>query len=102
MTAIFQSFGLPELGVILLIALVLFGPTKLPQIGRAVGKALREFRESSSEITKAINEGVTGTPAEKYVAPLAAIAKTEAPATTSAAPVEAPIPTEVTEPGSSL
>lgn len=92
MTAIFQSFGLPELGVILLIALVLFGPSKLPQVGRSVGKALREFRESSSEVTKALHEGVTGTPAEKYVAPLAAISNMPAPA--AVATVEPPAATE--------
>ncbi len=99
MTAIFQSFGLPELGVILLIALVLFGPSKLPSIGKSVGKALREFRESSGELTKAINEGVTGTPAQKYTAPLAAIANTPAPApSTTVAAAEAPAATEaVTE-----
>ena len=53
MLAIFQSFGLPELGIILLIALIIFGPSQLPKIGRSVGKALREFRGASTEITKA-------------------------------------------------
>ncbi len=85
MTAIFQSFGLPELGVILLIALVLFGPSKLPQIGKSVGKALREFRESSTEVTKAIQEGVTGTPATKVEA-----VPVQAAAAPVAAVVEAP------------
>jgi sec-independent protein translocase protein TatA len=61
----FQGFGLPELGLILLVALIIFGPSKLPQIGKSVGKALREFRESSSEITKAVNEGVNGPEEEK-------------------------------------
>ncbi len=77
MPAIFQSFGLPELGVILLIALVLFGPAKLPQIGRSVGKALREFRESSSEVTKAITEGVHGAPAQAAAETAKAEAKPE-------------------------
>lgn len=60
MLALFQSFGLPELGIILLIALIIFGPAQLPKIGRSVGKALREFRSSSSEVTKAIQEGIEG------------------------------------------
>ncbi len=60
MLAIFQSFGMPELGVILLIALIIFGPSKLPQIGKSIGKALREFRESSTEVGKAIQEGIEG------------------------------------------
>ncbi len=60
MLALFQSFGLPELGVILLIALIIFGPSKLPQIGKSIGKALREFRDSSTEVGKAISEGLEG------------------------------------------
>jgi|BarGraNGADG00312_1021997.scaffolds.fasta_scaffold80397_2 sec-independent protein translocase protein TatA len=58
MLAIFQSFGLPELGIILLIALIIFGPAQLPKIGRSVGKAIREFRTSSTEVSKAIQEGI--------------------------------------------
>ena len=63
MLAIFQSFGLPELGIILLIALIIFGPAQLPKIGQSVGKAIREFRSSSTEVSKAIQEGIEG-PAE--------------------------------------
>ncbi len=85
MLAIFQSFGLPELGVILLIALVLFGPSKLPQIGKSVGKALREFRESSTEVTKAIQEGVHGVPEQKVAATPAAEAAPKAPEAPKAA-----------------
>ncbi|NPV60210.1 MAG: twin-arginine translocase TatA/TatE family subunit [Actinobacteria bacterium] len=65
MLALFQSFGLPELGIILLIALIIFGPAQLPKIGRSVGKAIREFRESSSEVSKAIQEGIEGADEEK-------------------------------------
>jgi len=65
MLAIFQSFGLPELGIILLIALIIFGPAQLPKIGRSVGKALREFRASSTEVSKAIQEGIEGTDEEE-------------------------------------
>ncbi|OFW55388.1 MAG: hypothetical protein A2W01_06775 [Candidatus Solincola sediminis] len=60
MLAVFQSFGLPELGIILLIALIIFGPAQLPKIGRSVGKAIREFRTSSTEVSKAITEGIEG------------------------------------------
>ncbi len=65
MLAIFQSFGLPELGIILLIALIIFGPAQLPKIGRSMGKALREFREGSTELTKAIRDGVDGSEKEE-------------------------------------
>lgn len=48
------GLGAPELILILIIALVIFGPGKLPEIGRAVGKSLNEFKKSSKEITDEI------------------------------------------------
>ena len=42
--------GLPEIIVIFLIIIVLFGAKKLPEIGAALGKALREFRKAGKEI----------------------------------------------------
>ena len=43
------GIGLQELGVILLIALVIFGPSKLPQIGSGLGKAIRDFKKGISD-----------------------------------------------------
>ncbi|MFN5516050.1 MAG: TatA/E family twin arginine-targeting protein translocase [Cyanobacteriota bacterium] len=43
------GIGLPEMGLILVIALLVFGPKKLPEIGRSLGKALRGFQEASRE-----------------------------------------------------
>lgn len=43
--------GMPELAVVLLIGLVVFGPGKLPEIGRAVGKSLHEFKKAASELS---------------------------------------------------
>ncbi|MDD3719039.1 MAG: twin-arginine translocase TatA/TatE family subunit [Actinomycetota bacterium] len=60
MLALFQSFGPTELLIILGIALVIFGPTQLPKLGRSIGKAIRELRASSSEVTKAVQEGLEG------------------------------------------
>ena len=42
--------GMPEMMFIMVLALVLFGPKELPQIGRKVGKAIREFQKASSEL----------------------------------------------------
>jgi len=42
--------GMPEIMFIMVLALVLFGPKKLPEIGRTVGKAINEFRRASSEL----------------------------------------------------
>ncbi|MCJ7485786.1 MAG: twin-arginine translocase TatA/TatE family subunit, partial [Candidatus Aminicenantes bacterium] len=44
------SIGPAELILIFVIALLVFGPKKLPEIGRSVGKALREFKKTSEEI----------------------------------------------------
>ena len=43
------NIGLPELLIIVVIALVFFGPGKLPEMGSAVGKAIRGFKKSMSE-----------------------------------------------------
>lgn len=43
------GIGLPEMAVILVLALLVFGPKKLPEIGRSLGKAIRGFQEASRE-----------------------------------------------------
>ncbi len=45
-----SSIGIPGLILILVIALVVFGPSKLPQIGRAVGDSIREFKKSTKDV----------------------------------------------------
>lgn len=42
------SFSMPELVLILVIALIVFGPGKLPEVGKALGKSLQEFRRATS------------------------------------------------------
>ncbi len=46
------SLGFPELIIILVIALIVFGPGKLPSVGASIGKALNEFKKASRELTK--------------------------------------------------
>jgi sec-independent protein translocase protein TatA len=46
-----SGIGIPGLILILVIALVIFGPKKLPEIGRAMGQTLREFRNSTKDLT---------------------------------------------------
>ncbi|WP_088242764.1 TatA/E family twin arginine-targeting protein translocase [Calothrix rhizosoleniae] len=43
------GIGLPEMAVIMGVALLIFGPKKLPEIGRSMGKAIRGFQEASKE-----------------------------------------------------
>lgn len=44
------SIGIPSLILILVIALIIFGPKKLPEIGKAVGETLREFKSTASNM----------------------------------------------------
>ena len=54
----FTNIGVPGLILILIIALVIFGPKKLPEIGRAFGQTLREFRKSTKELTSDVREEI--------------------------------------------
>lgn len=45
----FFGIGLPEMALIFVLALLVFGPKKLPEIGRSLGKALRGFQDASKE-----------------------------------------------------
>ena len=49
------GIGAPELVLILIVGLIVFGPGKLPEMGRTLGKGLREFRKASNALTTAIN-----------------------------------------------
>ncbi len=50
------TIGIPGLIIILVIALILFGPAKLPQLGRAIGETLREFRNSTKHVVDEMKE----------------------------------------------
>ncbi|RNB89710.1 twin-arginine translocase TatA/TatE family subunit [Brevibacillus fluminis] len=52
-----SSIGIPGLILILVIVLILFGPSKLPEIGKAVGRTLTEFKSATRELTKDEYEG---------------------------------------------
>ena len=44
--------GTSELIIILIIALVVFGPSKLPEIGRSIGESIREFKKQANKVTE--------------------------------------------------
>lgn len=50
------SIGWQELIIILVIILVIFGPKRLPEVGRSLGKGIREFRKSTTEIKEQLTE----------------------------------------------
>lgn len=47
----FSNIGFPGLILILIAVLILFGPKKLPEIGKALGETLKEFKKSTKELT---------------------------------------------------
>jgi len=54
----FGSLGVPEIILIFVIALILFGPRQMPQIGKSIGKALGEFRRASNDFKRTIEDEV--------------------------------------------
>ena len=52
------SIGMPELMIILLIALIVFGPRKLPELGRSLGRSLGEFKRASNELRHTLDEEI--------------------------------------------
>ncbi|MEN8162986.1 MAG: twin-arginine translocase TatA/TatE family subunit [Acidobacteriota bacterium] len=56
----FGSLGVPEMVMIFVVALLLFGPRQMPQIGKSIGKALGEFRRASNEFKRTIEDEVAG------------------------------------------
>jgi sec-independent protein translocase protein TatA len=54
----FGSIGMPELLIIFVIALIIFGPRKLPELGRSLGKSLAEFKRASNELRNTLEEEI--------------------------------------------
>ena len=54
----FGSIGVPELIIILTIALIVFGPRKLPELGRSLGRSLNEFKRASNELRNTLEEEI--------------------------------------------
>ena len=55
---IMGSVGVPELIIIFTIALIIFGPRKLPELGKSLGKSLAEFKRASNELKSTLDEEI--------------------------------------------
>ncbi len=58
------------IAVALVVVLIVFGPRRLPELGGAVGKAMREFRKATSELTNEVTSSTHPNPAPQAPAPL--------------------------------
>jgi sec-independent protein translocase protein TatA len=54
----FGSIGMPELIIIMVIALIIFGPRKLPELGRSLGKSINEFKKASNELRSTLEDEI--------------------------------------------
>lgn len=108
------GIGMTELVVILVVALLVFGPQKLPELARSLGKAMNEFRRASNDLRASFQDAVEspqtqaphrpGTPAIAPPAPidqpsLPAVAPAPGPGTAAAAPAE---PASASEPAETV
>ncbi|MFD1413818.1 twin-arginine translocase TatA/TatE family subunit [Oceanobacillus jeddahense] len=50
------NIGIPGLILIVILALIIFGPNKLPQIGKAAGQSLKEFKNSTRDLTQDVTD----------------------------------------------
>src|SRR2546428_3740966 len=80
----FGSIGMPELIIILVIALIIFGPRKLPELGRSLGKSIGEFKRASNELRSTIEDEIRVEETKEKV--------TQTAAATPPAPTPAPSP----------
>ena len=92
------GIGLPELAVIAAIALLVFGPKRLPEMGRSLGRTLRGFQSASQEFEKAFKVGLQTEDVEE-VSPVQLPSPSEPSATASASASLVEIqPTATTKP----
>jgi len=55
------SLGFQEIALILVLALLIFGPRKLPEIGRTLGRSLGEFRRATTDLKRSIEQEINST-----------------------------------------
>jgi sec-independent protein translocase protein TatA len=87
----FGSIGMPELIIIFVIALIIFGPRKLPELGRSLGKSLAEFKKASNELKSTLEEEIRLE--EQRTTFEASKAATAAQATTTTVTADPTVPT---------
>jgi sec-independent protein translocase protein TatA len=77
--------GPETLIIVLVMALIVFGPKKLPEMGKTIGKGLQEFRKVQEDVRREIRQGVNETPPGESPSSASSPSATEAPATGTSA-----------------
>ena len=54
----FGSIGMPELIIIMILALIIFGPRKLPELGKSLGRSLNEFKKASTDLQNTLEQEI--------------------------------------------
>ena len=95
----FGPIGMPELIIIFVVALIVFGPRKLPELGKSLGKSLAEFKRASNDLRRTLEEEIqiedpTPKPARAAKPAATTTKKDDSPPSNqgSATPSEAPKP----------
>ncbi|MEP7246430.1 MAG: twin-arginine translocase TatA/TatE family subunit [Gammaproteobacteria bacterium] len=83
----FGSLGMPELIVIFIIALVVFGPRKLPELGRSLGRGIAEFKKATTELQDTLEREITADEQRTQAAAAVEITAGEKATTTAIPPV---------------
>jgi sec-independent protein translocase protein TatA len=97
----FGSIGVPELIMIFVVALLLFGPRKLPDIGRSLGKALGEFRRASNDLKRTLEDEVAADQLREVEKDVRSAVYTPPALDSTAQPAKAEQPPSVKEPAGS-
>jgi TatA/E family protein of Tat protein translocase len=88
------GIGFQEMLIILVVVLVLFGPKRLPDLARSLGKGIAEFKKASEEVRQGINEAMKEEPSKEDASP----AKTDPPPGASPSALPSPVDAAATVP----
>lgn len=100
----FGSIGMPELILIFIVALLVFGPKKLPELGKSLGRGLAEFKKASEDLKKTIEDEIEQSKKETAVLheQVGEVRKAIEPAAPAAPPAAPETSVPRTEPGAPI